>query len=742
MPQMCPKCSQDNRDSGKFCARCGVALQGLLGAHTVLQTRYAVIRVLGCGGMGAVYLALDRRLGDNEVAVKENFDTSPDAQAQFQREANVLAKLDHPNLPKVIDHFIEPDGRQYLVMEYVSGEDLAALVDRRGPLPEADVLTWADRLLDALAYLHNRPQPIIHRDIKPSNIKLTPEGKVKLVDFGLVKFFNPLNPRTSTIIHGLGSPGYAPPEQYNARAHTDQRSDIYALGASLYVLLTGVEPPEANLRAADPNALQPPRQINHAITRDTEAAILKAMQLSQAQRYQTANEFRAALSQSVAPAPASAKPPVAPAPIATPPPAPKLQPAVPPQVAPPMPPAPQASGNAPRPQLPPPYVPPQPAPAPRRSNKVPSGWVILIFGMSAVLLTALSLLNRPTTIPQLPAATARPPVQPTRTATLTLSPTPSRAPTQPPQVSDKDGMTLLYVPAGEFTTSRNNDQTVYLDAFWIDQTEVTNAMFKKFVAAIGYKTEAEKQGSGSTRDSGHTKGANWQHPHGPSSNLNGLDNHPVVQVSWNDAKAYCDWAGRRLSTENEWEKAARGDDQRTYPWGDSTPDATRLNFNGNVGDTTEVGKYPGGASPYGALDMAGNVYEWVDDLYDARCSDCLVVRGGSWDVGAAWVDVSDRRYLGPIYQTDDLGFRCASNANLTQLPAPASTITPTETRNVRGERIHLVVIGDTLAGIALQYDVSVDDLLKANDLKLDAVLQIGQKLIIPVDSFPSPTRRP
>lgn len=295
MTQMCPQCSQDNRDTGKFCARCGMQLQGLLGAHTLLQMRYDVIRVLGYGGMGAVYLALDHRLGENEVAVKENFDTSPDAQAQFQREANVLAKLDHPNLPKVIDHFIEPDGRQYLVMEYVGGEDLAALVAQRGPLPEADVLAWADRLLDALAYLHNRPQPIIHRDIKPSNIKLTSEGKVKLVDFGLVKFFNPINPRTSTIIHGLGSPGYAPPEQYNAKAHTDQRSDIYALGASLYCLLTGVEPPEANLRAADPNILQAPRQINPLISRESESAILKAMQLAQIDRYKTVGEFKMAL---------------------------------------------------------------------------------------------------------------------------------------------------------------------------------------------------------------------------------------------------------------------------------------------------------------------------------------------------------------------------------------------------------------------------------------------------------------
>jgi serine/threonine-protein kinase len=253
--------------------RCRAELHNLLGSHTLLQGRYDVIRVLGCGGMGAVYLALDQRLDDNEVAVKENFDTSPEAQHQFHREATVLAKCDHPNLPKVIDHFIEYTGRQYLVMEYVGGDDLETIAEQRGPLPEADVLAWADKLLDALTYLHTRSQPIIHRDVKPSNIKITPEGKIKLVDFGLVKLFDASNPRTSTMLHGLGSPGYAPPEQYNAKGHTDQRSDIYALGASLYRLLSGQEPPEASLRAADPNALPPLRQINSRVSASTESRL-------------------------------------------------------------------------------------------------------------------------------------------------------------------------------------------------------------------------------------------------------------------------------------------------------------------------------------------------------------------------------------------------------------------------------------------------------------------------------------
>jgi len=261
-------------------------------------------------------------------------------------------------------------------------------------------------------------------------------------------------------------------------------------------------------------------------------------------------------------------------------------------------------------------------------------------------------------------------------------------PAQAPRVAT-DGMTLLYVPAGEFTmgsgdaSSNEKQHTVYLDAFWIDQTEVTNAMFQKFVKATNYQTDAEKQGSGNVFDTtaitftswSDTQGADWQLPRGPNpnSNLNGLADHPVVQVSWNDATAYCKWAGGDLPTEAQWEKAARGDDGRTYPWGDQAPDASRLNFNQNVGDTTAVGKYPTGASFYGALDMAGNVCEWVRDWYNEKYyasapapnpdnttkSVYRVVRGGGWVNEAAFVRASDRSADGPGDRNDVIGFRCA-----------------------------------------------------------------------------------
>ena len=292
MPQMCPKCGRDNRDTGKFCAFCQAQLVGLLGTNAMLQGRYQIVGLLGCGGMGAVYLAQDHRLGPKKVAVKENFDTSQQAQQQFQFEAHILANLDHPNLPKVTDHFIELTGRQYLVMEYVEGENLDVVHQRhpQGQLPEQQVLAWADDLLDALHYLHTQPNPVIHRDIKPANIKLTPRNKIKLVDFGIAKIHRRGQP-THTIARA-GSPGFAPVEQYSGG--TDARSDIYSLGATLYCLLTGQIPPASTALAAG-QPLPPPRKVRPDLSPRTQALIFQAMAVNADQRLQTADEMRQAL---------------------------------------------------------------------------------------------------------------------------------------------------------------------------------------------------------------------------------------------------------------------------------------------------------------------------------------------------------------------------------------------------------------------------------------------------------------
>ena len=270
-------------------------------------------------------------------------------------------------------------------------------------------------------------------------------------------------------------------------------------------------------------------------------------------------------------------------------------------------------------------------------------------------------------------------------------------------VADKDGMTQVYVPAGEFLMgSADSDSEagsdekpqhkVTLDAYWMDRTEVTNAMFAQFVAASDYKTDAEKAGTGfiynpTSKNWETTAGADWQHPRGPGSNLAGLDQHPAVLVSWNDAAAYCAWAGHRLPTEAEWEKAARGTDGRKFPWGNQGVAGDFLNFadrnlavdgaDKNVDDgyqfTAPAGSYPKGASPYGALDMAGNVWEWVADWYDEKyytssppqnpegpeSGQYRVLRGGSW-YGDQWVARAAVRYrFVPDGRYDDVGFRCA-----------------------------------------------------------------------------------
>jgi hypothetical protein len=268
----------------------------LLASGTILHNRYRIIRLLGQGGMGAVYLAEDQSLPGRLVAVKENFDPSRSAQEQFKREAVMLARLKHPNLPQVTDHFIEPSGRQYLVMDYVEGEDLDQILAQRGPLPEAEVLGWMEQVFDALEYMHRwvdtasgKPTPIIHRDIKPGNIKRTPEGRIMLVDFGIAKYQTGAGTETGA---RAASPGFSPVEQYTGG--TDACSDVYALGATLYCLLTGQVPPESP-RIAAGMPLTPPRALNPRISPNTEQAILQAMQIQATNRYQAVRDLRQAL---------------------------------------------------------------------------------------------------------------------------------------------------------------------------------------------------------------------------------------------------------------------------------------------------------------------------------------------------------------------------------------------------------------------------------------------------------------
>ena len=268
----------------------------------ILQGRYRIVRLVGQGGFGAVYRAWDLSLSQ-PVALKENMDGGIESQRQFEREAKLLAGLRHPNLPRVGDHFIIPGQGQYLVMDFIEGKSLAALLAERGrPFTEAEVLPWIQQVCSALDYLHSRKPPIIHRDIKPDNIIITTtsggattsgggataDGRAILVDFGISKEFDP--GKGTTLSAKAVTPGYSPPEQY-ASGKTDNRSDVYALGATLYTLLTGQVPPEGPSLSSGVATLVPPRRANPAVSEKVSAAIQAAMTPNISKRLNSASQL-------------------------------------------------------------------------------------------------------------------------------------------------------------------------------------------------------------------------------------------------------------------------------------------------------------------------------------------------------------------------------------------------------------------------------------------------------------------
>lgn len=267
----------------------------------VLQERYRIVRQLGKGGMGAVYEAVDERL-NTTIALKETFSVSARLRKQFAQEAQLLAQLDHPALPRVSDYFTEGK-RAFLVMRFISGTDLSEIISRQpGPFPRNQVIAWADQLLDALIYLHTRNRQIIHRDIKPHNLKLTSTGQIALLDFGLAKAqVADASASTSSVSIFGYTRRYSPLEQMQDQG-TSPQSDIYALGATLYHLLTGVKPPDALARAAalvhsKPDPLRPANEIHAAVGSEISAILACALAQDPADRYRSATRFREALRQ-------------------------------------------------------------------------------------------------------------------------------------------------------------------------------------------------------------------------------------------------------------------------------------------------------------------------------------------------------------------------------------------------------------------------------------------------------------
>ncbi len=269
-----------------------------LSPDTLLHNRYRIIRLLGQGGMGAVYLAHDTSL-DQQVAVKVNYRPGEGSSTQFYREARLLASLRHLHLPRVIDYFVIPPN-QFLVMDYIPGEDLGTLIAREGRQPLGKVLSWARQLGEALVYLHSQKPPVVHRDIKPANIKITPAGELVLVDFGIAKAAES-SQATSTGASGY-TPGFAPPEQYGS-TRTGPYTDQFSFAATIYMLLTGERPADSIERTLNQSALTPIREYNPEVPPAIEQAVLKGMALRPEERFPSVRDFLTALTGEPAPRP-------------------------------------------------------------------------------------------------------------------------------------------------------------------------------------------------------------------------------------------------------------------------------------------------------------------------------------------------------------------------------------------------------------------------------------------------------
>ena len=258
---------------------------------SLLRHRYRIEGILGQGGMGAVYKAFDINLGV-AVAVKENLFTTEDYARQFRREATILASLRHPNMPRVTDHFVIEGEGQYLVMDFIKGVDLRERLEKRGSISEEEALPWFLEICDALVYLHSRNPAILHRDLKPGNVKITPDNRAMLVDFGLAKIVEK-GGATTTGAKAM-TPGFSPPEQYGT-GKTDSRTDVYSLGATCYAVLTATIPEDSLERAMGRDELTPIRKRNPQISIALASVISRALAVDTSERYQSIAEFASAM---------------------------------------------------------------------------------------------------------------------------------------------------------------------------------------------------------------------------------------------------------------------------------------------------------------------------------------------------------------------------------------------------------------------------------------------------------------
>jgi serine/threonine-protein kinase len=631
--------------------------------------KYEIVEELGRGGFATVYKARDVEL-ERVVALKvlhPYYAEDRQFVDRFRQEARAAARLRHPHIVTVYEAG-EADGQLYIAMEYLPGRTLQALLEAEGALPLERALPILEQVAEALDHAH--AQGMVHRDVKPNNVMVeqTAEGvRATLTDFGLVKA---LAGSTASTAQGtlLGSPEYMAPEQADPErsGEVGPAADRYALGVVAYQMLTGRVPfpgnTPATLYAHEHKPVPPPRSLRRGLSQAVEAALLQMLAKAPAGRFPSACAFVEQLREALLAERQAARL----APLYA-----QLQAAAARQewaevlalggriqgLDPAYRDVPEWMGRARDHLHRPPRRPPRVRPAWLWSLAGGAAAVLVVIGVSvAASLGGLGPVLWPTEAPLLSTAARQP------TETLTPVRPPAEANIGDTWTRPADGMVMVYVPAGEFLMgssdadgqawdSEKPQHTVYLDAYWIDRTEVTNIQYRKCVEA-GACREPEC----------------WDED-------NYAPDQPVVCVSWDDAQDYAAWAGGRLPTEAEWEKAARGTDGRIYPWGNSAPNCDKVNYSDCIGRPAVVGSCLLGASPYGALDMAGNVWEWVADWYDegyyARSparnpqgpdsGDYRVVRGGAFDYVAWNVRCACRVRFNPDLRFRNGGFRLVAS---------------------------------------------------------------------------------
>ena len=610
----------------------------------VLGSKYHILCRIGGGGMAQVYLAR-HRLHGGLFAVKvlvDHLAQDPRVVARFEQEARMAATLAaHPNIVPIFD-IGSGAGLHYMIMQFIPGEDLANYLRREGRLSLPDAANAVVQAAEALSCAESRR--IVHRDLKPANMLLDESGRIKLLDFGISRISDFADGLTRPG-ESVGTPFYMSPEQIRGEA-CDIRSDLYSLGVVFFELISGRRPFEnesataiqiAHLSSPAPSLLE----LDPELPAGCDAIVQKLLAKQPEDRYQSTDELLQALTAHGAQSGAgSLRPKINVA----------LQQAITSADAIPLEqttsrtrvaqtPAPTEAASADAtvasiPQAAPDSATSLPAPPETKSR---SKWIVIGALAALVIVAAIVfVVLRPAKAPDAHTAATGGDTQPAL----------------PPIYSDAHGRMVL-VGAGPFHFGQpgaSDARTLDLRAFYVDETEVSNAEYRRFCEATGHTAPQ-------------------------TADYNSHPDYPVSGISFEEAQAYALWAGKRLPTEEEWEKAARGTDERTFPWGD-TPWASAV-----PNQLQSVTAEPERRSPYGAYNMAGNVWEWTASSYSPTPSDMAgmkrlvgdahfsstwqVIKGGSYSPGGSdSFAIAKRRGLPTDGRSPWIGFRCVRDASL------------------------------------------------------------------------------